>query len=71
MKEKYRRIAANQIKAEEALMEQQGLQRLQSFRWDAPEMNQPLLPTLNRAIHESGGDAQRAWGMFDRRSDQF
>lgn len=31
-------------------------------------MNQPLLPTLKRAMDESGGDTARAWRRFDTRS---
>lgn len=56
------------MKAQDASWEYQRQQGLEPFPWGAFEMKQPLLPTLNRAMHESGGDAVRAWQMFDRRS---
>lgn len=56
------------MKAEDASWEYQRQQGLEPFPWDAFEMKQPLLPTLNRAMHESGGDAASAWQMFDKRS---
>lgn len=69
VKEGYRRMVRDQMKAEAswACQDQQGLE---PFSWAALEMKQPLLPTLNTAINESGGDAARAWQMFDRRSWQ-
>ncbi|KFY97764.1 hypothetical protein V498_01887 [Pseudogymnoascus sp. VKM F-4517 (FW-2822)] len=69
VKESYRRMVRDQMKAE-ASRAYQHQQDLEPFPWDALDMRQPLLPTLNTAIHESGGDAERAWQMFDRRSWQ-
>lgn len=32
--------------------------------------NQPRLPSLKRAMDESGGDTVRAWEKFDRRTPE-
>lgn len=58
------------MKAEEESWGYQRQQGLEPFPWGAFEMKLPLLPTLNRAMHESGGNTVRAWEMFDRRSRQ-
>lgn len=58
------------MKAEEALWSYQHRQNLEPFPYGALEMKQPLLPELNVAMHESGGDAVRAWKILDRRSWQ-
>ncbi|KFZ02856.1 hypothetical protein V502_11449 [Pseudogymnoascus sp. VKM F-4520 (FW-2644)] len=68
IKERYRRLVRDQMKSEDASWEYQRQQGLEPFPYDAFEMKQPLLPALNRAIHESGGDGVRAWQTFDRRS---
>ncbi|OBT65922.1 hypothetical protein VE03_05481 [Pseudogymnoascus sp. 23342-1-I1] len=69
VKEGYRRKVRDQMKSE-ASWESQRQHNLEPFPWAALETKQPLLPTLNIAMHESGGDAARAWQMFDRRSWQ-
>lgn len=57
------------MKAEEAVWAYQDQQGLEPFPYDAFEMKQPLLPALDMAMDESGGDAAMAWQIFDRRNN--
>ncbi|OBT72337.1 hypothetical protein VF21_09458 [Pseudogymnoascus sp. 05NY08] len=67
-KQKYRRMVREQMREEEAFWTQQHQQGLEPFPYDAFDMKQPLLPALDRAMDESGGDAARAWQICDKRS---